>query len=148
IRPPVGFLPPSDCRTTVVPLDLAKSLSALGFAVVADGSDGSDGCTVLLSGCTEPGALVMLITRGRAFLSGNTMLIPILRRLGAARRRRPLNALGVSGHDLDLVMRSPTMSARAFINNFLAVPVHSDCSFIMVRTASATRSASITPSTA
>ena len=88
--------------------------------------------------------------------------IPTLRRKVAARRSRPDSARGLSGQVLDLATRSPTTSARA-PRRSEAIPVHTvrtvcvaacvaacsaACFAMKARTAVATGSASMTPSTA
>src|SRR5690606_30573712 len=114
----------------------------------ADGADGADGCAPPRAGTDSAPAAVMRMTRVRARPSrSQDTSMPILRRKVAARRSRPESARGLSGQVLDLAMRSPAASPRA-PRRSEAVPVHSVRSSMMARTAAATGSASMTPSTA
>src|SRR5690606_6444684 len=120
----------------------------LAFGRSADDADDADGCAPRISGEAGLPAVVMRMVRVRARPSrSKPMSMPILRRKVAARRNRPESARGLSGQVLDLATRSPAISARA-PRRSEAVPVHSVRSVITARTAAATGSASITPSTA
>jgi hypothetical protein len=120
----------------------------MDFGMDADDADGEDGCTPGFSGAGWFGVVVMLIVRVRARPSRpKPISMPILRKTVAARRSLPASARGLSGQVFDLATRSPTTSPSA-PRRSEAVPDHAVRVAITARTAAATASASITPSTA
>ena len=138
-------------------------MPALAFPELADDADDADANSPGFSGAEEVAVIVMVRVRARpSFVKA--ISIPILRRKVAARRSRPDSARGLSGQVFDLVTRSPTTSARA-PRRSEAIPVHTvrtvcvaawacfaacsaACFAMKARTAVATGSASMTPSTA
>src|SRR5215472_12314499 len=114
-----------------------KSLAGLDFGGDVDDADGADAKSPTQSVPEKRVVVIRTIRVPPWPLRTPLILMPILRRKAAVRRRRPFSALGPSGQVLDLTARSPAICPRA-PRRSEAVPVHSVRVAIKARRAVAT----------